>query len=150
MGIAHRIEVGQYVAQRIDICQYDAVDPCCTPLSGETLSPEAAAQLAQTLKALADPVRLQLISIIAASSQYEVCACDLPALVDRSQGTVSHHLKMLTEAGLLQRQQRGKWAWFRLRPERFGAISAALWDARFDAMSHQLHHLETNESTPTQ
>jgi ArsR family transcriptional regulator len=78
------------------------------------------------LKALADPVRLRLVSIIATSETGEVCTCDLPALVDRSQPTVSHHLSQLVKAGVLSREQRGKWAWFRVRPEQLDALRAAL------------------------
>lgn len=77
-----------------------------------------------TLKALADPVRLRLLHLI--SAEGEACACDLPAALDRSQSTISHHLKVLVEAGLLDREQRGKWAWFRVRNEQLQALSSAL------------------------
>jgi ArsR family transcriptional regulator, arsenate/arsenite/antimonite-responsive transcriptional repressor len=83
------------------------------------------AELAEVLKALADPVRLRLVSIIGTAETGEVCACDLPALVDRTQPTVSHHLSLLVKAGVLEREQRGKWAWFRLRRERLAALSDA-------------------------
>jgi ArsR family transcriptional regulator len=99
---------------------------CCTPLSDAVLGEDDAEELASILKALADPVRLRLVSIIAASPSGEVCACDLPAIVDRSQPTTSHHLSMLTKAGILEREQRGKWAWFRLRPQRIDALCAVL------------------------
>jgi ArsR family transcriptional regulator len=66
------------------------------------------------------------VSIIAAAPTGEVCACDLPGLLGRSQPTVSHHLTQLVHAGLIDREQRGKWAWFRLRPDRFAAVRAAL------------------------
>lgn len=88
-----------------------AGDLCCPPVS-EALDRGAAEELATKLKALADPTRLQLLSIIATAPSGEVCACDLPAMVDRSQSTVSHHLSVLAEEGLLTREQRGKWAWF--------------------------------------
>lgn len=99
---------------------------CCSPVTGGVLDEAAAVELAAVLKALADPVRLRLVSLIAAAPNGEVCTCDLPALVDRSQPTVSHHLTQLVRAGLLDREQRGKWAWFRVRPEGFAAIRAAL------------------------
>ena len=99
---------------------------CCAPLLQAALDEEQAADLAEVLKALADPVRLRLVSIIGTAESGEVCACDLPALVDRSQPTVSHHLSLLVKAGLLEREQRGKWAWFRLRPERLAALGDAL------------------------
>lgn len=106
------------------------VDPvsCCAPLSSAVLSEGDAADLAGLLKALADPVRLRLVSIIAASSDGEACTCDLPAAVDRSQPTVSHHLRQLTDAGILEREQRGKWAWFRVRPETIASLCAVLGD----------------------
>lgn len=101
---------------------------CCPPLAARRLDEASAVELAALLKALADPVRLQLVSIIATAPGGEACTCDLPALVDRSQPTVSHHLTQLVRAGLLDREQRGKWAWFRIRPEGFAAIRAALGD----------------------
>ena len=131
------------LASRIEICQYvsmvTSVDPsndlgppagddelCCPPLDAAILSPDEAAELASVLKALADPTRLRLVSLIATSESGEVCACDLPALLDRSQPTISHHLSQLVKAGFLDREQRGKWAWFRIRPERLTAVCAAL------------------------
>jgi len=101
-------------------------EPCCAPLLRSALDEEQAAELADLMKALADPVRLRLVSIVASAESGEVCACDLPALVDRSQPTVSHHLSLLARAGVLEREQRGKWAWFRLRPERLAALGDAL------------------------
>jgi ArsR family transcriptional regulator len=99
---------------------------CCSPVTAGRMDEAEAEELASVLKALADPVRLRLVSVIAAAPEGEVCACDLPDLVDRSQPTVSHHLSLLVRAGLIDRAQRGKWAWFRLRPERFAAVRAAL------------------------
>ena len=102
---------------------------CCTPLLQAALDEEQAADLAEVLKALADPVRLQLVSIIGTAESGEVCACDLPALVDRTQPTVSHHLSLLVKTGVLEREQRGKWAWFRLRRDRLAAVGDALVNA---------------------
>lgn len=99
---------------------------CCSPVTAGRLDEAAATELAAVLKALADPVRLQLVSIIAGAPTGEVCACDLPALIDRSQPTVSYHLSQLVRAGLVDREQRGKWAWFRLRPDGLAAVRAAL------------------------
>ncbi len=101
-------------------------EPCCAPLLRSPLDEHQASELADVLKALADPVRLRLVSIIAAAESGEVCACDLPVLVDRTQPTVSHHLSLLVRAGVLEREQRGKWAWFRLRRERLAAVGDAL------------------------
>jgi len=78
------------------------------------------------LKALADPVRLRLLSFIAATENGEACACDLTEPTGRSQATVSHHLSQLTQAGILEREQRGKWAWFTLDRERLNSICAAV------------------------
>jgi ArsR family transcriptional regulator len=99
---------------------------CCPPVTAGRLDEKAASDLATVLKALADPVRLRLVSIIAAAPTGEVCACDLPGLLGRSQPTVSHHLSQLVHAGLIDREQRGKWAWFRLRPDSLAAVRAAL------------------------
>jgi ArsR family transcriptional regulator len=103
---------------------------CCAPLLRFALDEEQATELAEVLKALADPVRLRLVSIIGTAESGEVCACDLPALVDRSQPTVSHHLSLLVKAGVLEREQRGKWAWFRLRHERLAELGDALVNTR--------------------
>ena len=97
---------------------------CCPPLVNSEIDQAAAAELATILKALADPIRLRLVSIIAASG--EACACDLPEMVGKSQPTVSHHLKLLSEADILEREQRGKWAWFRVNTNQLSAICAVL------------------------
>jgi ArsR family transcriptional regulator len=102
---------------------------CCPPLTSAVLDEEQAAELAGLLKALADPVRIRLVSLIAAAPGGEVCACDLPAHLDRSQSTISHHLSQLVKVGIIEREQRGKWAWFRLRPEQLGAVCTALGGA---------------------
>lgn len=99
---------------------------CCSPLTAGALDEATTVDLTGVLKVLADPVRLRLVSLIAAAPAGEICACDLPALVDRTQPTVSHHLTQLVRAGLLNREQRGKWAWFRFRHDGFVAIRAAL------------------------
>jgi ArsR family transcriptional regulator len=99
------------------------VSPCDGALS-EPLDRAQAQELAGLLKAVADPVRLQLISLIRAATSQEACVCDLTDAVGLSQPTVSHHLKVLTEAGLLTRQRRGSWAWFALVPPRVADIAA--------------------------
>ncbi len=95
-------------------------DICCEPVNAGVLDEDEAADLANVLKAVADPVRLRLLNLIA--NNVEVCACDLPAAVDRSQPTVSHHLTVLVNAGLITRDKRGKWAWFRVCPARLDAL----------------------------
>jgi ArsR family transcriptional regulator len=101
---------------------------CCSPVTGGRLDEASAAELAGVLRALADPVRLRLVSIVATAPAGEVCACEFPELVGRSQATVSHHLSLLVRAGIFDREQRGKWAWFRLRPDTLAAVRAALGD----------------------
>lgn len=98
--------------------------PCCPPILTAVLDEAQAEELADLLKALADPARLRLVSIIAVAG--EACACDLNGPLGRSQPTVSHHLSQLVRAGILEREQRGKWAWFRLRPERLAGLVAAI------------------------
>ena len=96
---------------------------CCTPLTGTALSPERAEEVAALLKALADPVRLRLVSLIAASEAGEACVCDLNAAFDLTQATVSHHLKVLHSAGLLDRDKRGVWVYYAVRPEALSAVA---------------------------
>ncbi|MDJ0770468.1 MAG: metalloregulator ArsR/SmtB family transcription factor [Ilumatobacter sp.] len=97
---------------------------CCVLES--TLDDDEAAQLAAQLKALADPTRIRMISMLATSPTGELCACDLPEAVGKSQPTTSHHLGQLVAAGLVEREQRGKWAWFRLRTDHLAALRVAL------------------------
>ena len=116
---------------RIDGCQYVPVNSaldglCCGTLRTPTLSDDDAVELAGVFKALADPVRLRIVSLVASAETRELCACDLPDQLDRSQPTVSHHLTQLVAAGILEREQRGKWAWFRLRPQRLAAVASIL------------------------
>jgi ArsR family transcriptional regulator, arsenate/arsenite/antimonite-responsive transcriptional repressor len=98
-----------------------ATDACCGTPPAAMPHADAAAR-ATLLKAVADPVRLQLLDIIRSSPRNEACVCDMTEAVGVSQPTVSHHLKVLTEAGLLTRERRGTWAWFTLVPERLADI----------------------------
>jgi ArsR family transcriptional regulator, arsenate/arsenite/antimonite-responsive transcriptional repressor len=104
--------------------------PCCTPIAGAPLGADEAADLAAVLKALADPVRLRLLSVIQAAEGGEACQCDLTAPVGLSQPTVSHHLKVLHGAGLVTRDKRGAWAYYRTVPARLAQVAAALTDTR--------------------
>jgi ArsR family transcriptional regulator, arsenate/arsenite/antimonite-responsive transcriptional repressor len=99
---------------------------CCVPVTDEALSVAMAEELATEFKALSDPVRLRLLSLIASVPEGEVCACDLTAPLDRSQATVSHHLSTLVQAGLITREQRGKWAWFTINPDRSEFVKSVL------------------------
>ena len=98
------------------------ITECCASGLGEPLARTDALRLAQVLKAVADPARLQLLSLI--QSGGEACACDLTEPVGLSQPTVSHHLKVLTQAGLVTREQRGTWAWFRVNPDRMADLAS--------------------------
>jgi ArsR family transcriptional regulator len=99
---------------------------CCSPLSREPLSQAQAAQVAPLLKALADPVRLRLMSIVASHEGGEACVCDLTGSFDLSQPTISHHLKVLHDAGLLDRSKRGVWVYYRARSEALADLAALI------------------------
>jgi ArsR family transcriptional regulator len=96
---------------------------CCTPLTGTPMSAAQAEQVAPLLKALADPVRLRLVSLIAASAGGEACVCDLNDAFDLTQATISHHLKVLHSAGLLDRDKRGVWVYYAVRPGALAAVA---------------------------
>ena len=124
--------------RRIDVCQsrrvsnplplLDPVDTlaCCPPLSSRALTQEQADQIAPLLKALADPVRLRLMSLVGSSPGGEACVCDLNDAFDLTQPTISHHLKVLHDAGLLGREKRGIWAYYRIRPQALASLSALI------------------------
>ncbi len=100
------------------------ISVCCVGALTSALTRKDANELSILLKAVADPVRLQLLSIIRAADAHEACVCDLTDAVQLSQPTVSHHLKVLTDAGLLTRERRGSWAWFALVPSRLDDIAS--------------------------
>jgi ArsR family transcriptional regulator len=121
----------------IDKCQYRDMSmsdllpmlengTCCTPLAREPLGAADADVLAPRFKALADPVRLRLLSLVQSCEGGEACVCDLTAAFDLSQPTISHHLKVLLDAGLLTREKRGVWAFYRVRPETLSALAAVI------------------------
>ncbi|HUC36971.1 MAG TPA: metalloregulator ArsR/SmtB family transcription factor [Acidimicrobiales bacterium] len=97
---------------------------CCSPLSEVAFSEEESARLAAVLSALSDPVRLRLLSIVAAEG--EVCSCNLEAPLGKSQPTISHHTRLLAEAGLIVGERRGRWTWWRAVPERLSELRRAL------------------------
>ena len=99
---------------------------CCTPLTTAGIDEAEATELAALFKALADPARVRLLSLIANAPGGEACVCDLIAPLERSQPTVSHHLALLVEAGLLTREKRGRWAWYQLVPERLEQVRSTL------------------------
>jgi len=101
---------------------------CCSPLSREPLSRDAAERIAPLLKALADPVRLRLMSLIASHEGGEACVCDLNDAFDLSQPTISHHLKVLHEAGLLERTKRSVWVFYRASSEALSGLASLIGD----------------------
>ena len=109
------------------IQQIDAT--CCPPFAEAPLGDRDAERLAAALRVVADPTRLRLLSLIAASPDREGCVCDLTAPLGLSQPTVSHHLKVLSDAGLLDRDKRGRWVYYRINPEPLAALQAALTPA---------------------
>jgi ArsR family transcriptional regulator, arsenate/arsenite/antimonite-responsive transcriptional repressor len=125
----------------IDLCQYRCMSKslivlnpadtaaCCPPLAAQPLSQAQADQIAPLLKALADPVRLRLMSLVASHAGGEACVCDLNDAFDLSQPTISHHLKVLHEAGLLDRSKRGVWVYYRARPAALASLAALIGDA---------------------
>jgi ArsR family transcriptional regulator len=103
------------------------VDPiaCCSPVRADALGEDQAELLAHSFAALADPIRLRLLSIVASASG-PVCACDLVEPSGRSQPTVSHHMKILVDAGLVTREKRGLWVWYEAVPARLETLRAVL------------------------
>jgi ArsR family transcriptional regulator len=126
------------LATDIEVCQYrcmskslPVLDPagtaaCCPPLSAEPLSQAQAEQVAPQLKALADPVRLRLMSLVASHPGGEACVCDLNDAFDLTQPTISHHLKVLHEAGLLDREKRGVWVYYRARTQALASLGTLI------------------------
>ncbi len=102
------------------------IEPCCDPVLVEPLDHTEADELAAAFRVLADPVRLRLLSLVATAPDGELCACDVVDMIGRSQPTVSHHLSILADAGLLTREQRGRWAYFRVDPDRVAVLRDAL------------------------
>lgn len=102
------------------------IEACCEPLLSGVLTEAEATELAAAFRVLADPARLRLFSMVAGVPAGEACACELVEPLGRSQPTVSHHLSVLTDAGLLSREQRGRWAYFRVVPERLAVLRDAL------------------------
>src|SRR5271166_2814879 len=101
---------------------------CFAPLSLEPLSRERAEQVAPLMKALSDPVRLRLMSLVASHPGGEACVCDLNDAFDLSQPTISHHLKVLYDSGLLDREKRGVWVYYRARPGALASLGALIGD----------------------
>ena len=103
-----------------------ALTACCNPVTGSAIEADTAVALARIFKALGDPTRVRLLSLIAAHADGEACVCDLTDPVGLGQPTVSHHLKQLVEAGLITREQRGKWAYYRVEQAALDSLATAL------------------------
>ena len=101
-------------------------DGCCSSVTGRVLDVESAERLARSFKALGETTRVRLLSLIAATADGEACVCDLTNLVGLSQPTVSHHLRLLVQAGLITREQRGKWAYYAVVDHALDALAGAL------------------------
>ena len=103
----------------------DLTSPVCevTPLARQPLTARAAADLAAVFKALSDPIRLRLLSVVASHTGQEACVCDVSAGFDVSQPTISHHLKVLRQAGLIEGERRGTWVYYRVVPDRLTRLS---------------------------
>jgi ArsR family transcriptional regulator len=120
------------VALYIDGCQYrcmpirKSTPACCAPVLKGRLEPDRAEELAELFRALGDPGRLRLLSFLASQPGGEACVCNLTEPLGLTQPTVSHHLKVLSDAGLLERERRGTWMYYRLRLERLGEMCGAL------------------------
>ena len=105
-------------------------DGCCTVLAREPITASQAGSLARVLKALADPTRLRLVSMVAAHKGGEACVCDLTGPLGLTQPTISHHLKILVDAGIFTRDKRGKWAFYALVPAALDTLAAILSTSR--------------------
>ncbi len=128
--LATDIDIRQYVGMPKSLMVLSSADTaaCCQPLSRQPLSQEQAEVVAPLLKALADPVRLRLMSLVASHPGGEACVCNLTDAFDLSQPTISHHLKVLHEAGLLQREKRGVWVYYRASTDALAGLGALIGD----------------------
>ncbi|WP_408897437.1 ArsR/SmtB family transcription factor [Nocardioides sp. R1-1] len=114
------------MSSSLPVIQADGLAACCSPVTGGLVSDGAAETLARMFKALGDPTRVKLLSLIAAAPDGEACICDMTEPVGLSQPTVSHHMRLLVESGLATREQRGRWAYYRVAPAALSALAAAL------------------------
>jgi ArsR family transcriptional regulator len=116
----------QVMASSLPMLQPADLAACCSPVTGGVVTDEAAETLARMFKALGDPTRVKLLSLIAAAPDGEACICDMTEPVALSQPTVSHHMKLLVDAGLATREQRGRWAYYRVAPGALRSLAGAL------------------------
>jgi ArsR family transcriptional regulator len=114
------------VSNSLTVISTSDTTACCSPLTSQPLTMDQAGQVAPLLKALADPVRLRLMSLVASHDGGEACICDLNAAFDLSQPTISHHMKVLHEAGLVDRDKRGVWVYYRVRPQALASLGTLI------------------------
>jgi len=126
LTVPRYIDARQYPWQSdpVEMLPIADVTACCAPLTTSALGQEDAERLAGLLKVVADPTRLRLLSLIASHPEGEICVCDLTAPLGLSQPTISHHLKVMAGAGLVEREKRGVWAYYRLVPDALGNLAA--------------------------
>jgi ArsR family transcriptional regulator, arsenate/arsenite/antimonite-responsive transcriptional repressor len=108
------------------VLKVQAVDNCCPSVLAAPLDAKQASVLATGFAALSDPVRLRVLSMLADAPEGEVCVCDFVEPLGKSQPTISHHLKILSEAGLVQGDKRGKWVWYSINRDRLATLRAAI------------------------
>ena len=116
---------GRTEPKRIPVAAVD-VEGCCPSVLADALDEAEAVELAHGFAALADPVRLRLLSLLSSAASGETCVCDLVEPVGKSQPTVSHHLKVLADAGLITGEKRGRWVWYAVVPERLETLRSTL------------------------
>ncbi|WP_430868409.1 ArsR/SmtB family transcription factor [Demequina aurantiaca] len=121
-----------------------SVEACSPAKGGPSLSPGDAAGVASVLKAVADPLRLRMLSYLVQAGNAEACVCDLAELADVSQPTVSHHLKVLREAGILTAERRGTWVWYSIAPAYVGSVDALLVGFASTLPRHETQDLGAN------
>lgn len=114
------------VARRSTVIEAPEASECCPSVLAASLDADEAQELARGFSALGDPVRLRVLSMLAAAPAGEICVCDFVGPLGKTQGTISHHLKILAEAGLVHGDRRGKWVWYSLDHERLTDIREAL------------------------
>ena len=117
---------GGVVPKEVAVIEAAPPAECCPSVLAAPLDPDEAAELAQGFQAIGDPVRLRLLSMLAAAPEGEICVCEFVGPLGRSQGTVSHHLKILSDAGLVHGDRRGKWVWYSLDRDRLAELKRAL------------------------
>lgn len=122
------MSVEQVTGQPPRLLAFIDEDPTCgPPLEVDPLPREQAEALARNLKGLSDPTRLQILSILLVAPDGEACVCDLTPLLGLAQSTISYHMKILANAGLVTRRKRGTWSWYAVAPERRAVLNALIW-----------------------